>query len=160
MVLMIHTRFHLVSFGKNLVDLQRITESLVKSGNSMLSKLGGCSPQNQKPTPKQPLDQQPISGSLKHLAPLDQTHKDDHHGENQEDMYESPQGVGGHNPQQPQNDQNHGDRVKHIVLLLFLIIPETNIQGTGTHIRLRRINIFLVTKVQKNYLVKSSFRVG
>src|ERR1035437_283477 len=53
-------------------------------------------------------------------APADDSEQDYHDGDNQENMDEAAHGVGSHQAQEPQDDQNDGDGIKHVDILSWL----------------------------------------
>lgn len=48
------------------------------------------------------------------LAPANYPEQDDHDGYDQENVDKAAHGVGTHQAQEPQDNQNNGDRIKHI----------------------------------------------
>jgi hypothetical protein len=53
-------------------------------------------------------------------APANDPEQDYHDGNNQKNMNKAAHGVGCHQSQEPQDDQNDGDGIKHIDILSWL----------------------------------------
>jgi hypothetical protein len=54
------------------------------------------------------------------VSPANDSKQDDHDGDHQKNVNETAYGVGGDQPQKPQDEQNNSDRIEHGIYLFKL----------------------------------------
>jgi hypothetical protein len=76
-----------------------------------------------------------------HASALEDPNQQDHDGQDQQKVDKSTERVGGHDSQQPQNNQDHKDCPKHVIPCTFCTLEADFLERSGrTGLRISRVS--------------------